>query len=91
MVGMPWPRILQAHAASPSLSALGMGHRRRSRGSVGEQWLGRDCCVTWGVPSSQLGLVQGLVFPMRLEAQALTAPFPQPPAGTQTPTAWLQP
>ena len=59
MVGMPWPCIPQARTASPPLSALGMGHGHRSRGSVGEQWLGRDCCVTWGVPSSQLGLMQG--------------------------------
>jgi len=86
VVGMPWPCTPQARAASPALSALGKGHR--SRGRVGEQRLGGDCRVTWAVLSSQLVLVPGSGLG---DAWALAAPFPQPPAGTQTPTAQLQP
>lgn len=58
-----------------------------------KQRLGRDCRLTWGVPRSQLDLMQdsGISLSHGLESRALAAPFPQPPAGTQAPTAWLDP
>lgn len=74
VVSMPWPCTLQLCTASP-LSAARMGHR--SRGSMGEQQLGGGCRVTWGVPSSQLGILPGSVFPMLLEAQAPQPLFPR--------------